>query len=82
MLSDELAALQLFTAKQQRELDVAVLVAFKGLVGRDVFCQAIFLIFIIEIPHRHRGEIPTFSRSCQEAGSTTASCRMRACSIR
>lgn len=47
-----------------------------------VFCQAIFLIFIIEIPHRHRGKIPTFSRSCQEAGSTTASCRMRACSIR
>ena len=49
---------------------------------KGVFCQAIFLIFIIEIPHRHRGKIPTFSRSCQEAGSTTASCRMRACSIR
>lgn len=33
MLPDELAVLQLFAAKQWRELDVAVLVAFKGLVG-------------------------------------------------
>ena len=47
-----------------------------------VFCQADFLIFVVGIPHRHRGKIPTFSGPCQEAGSTTASCRMRACSIR
>ena len=47
-----------------------------------VFCQADFPIFVVGIPHRHRGEIPTFSGPCQEAGSTTASCRMRACSIR
>ena len=48
----------------------------------NVFCQADFLIFVVGIPHRHRGKIPTFSGPCQEAGSTTASCRMRACSIR
>ena len=47
-----------------------------------VFCQADFPIFVVGIPHRHRGKIPTFSGPCQEAGSTTASCRMRACSIR
>ena len=50
--------------------------------GLTVFCQADFPIFVVGIPHRHRGEIPTFSGPCQEAGSTTASCRMRACSIR
>ena len=49
---------------------------------KNVFCQADFLIFVVGIPHRHRGKIPTFSGPCQEAGSTTASCRMRACSIR
>ena len=48
----------------------------------DVFCQADFPIFVVGIPHRHRGKIPTFSGPCQEACSTTASCRMRACSIR
>lgn len=48
----------------------------------NVFCQADFPIFVVGIPHRHRGKIPTFSGPCQEAGSTTASCRMRACSIR
>ena len=47
-----------------------------------VFCQADFPIFVVGIPHRHRGKIPTFSGPCQEACSTTASCRMRACSIR
>lgn len=47
-----------------------------------VFGQADFPIFVVGIPHRHRGKIPTFSGPCQEAGSTTASCRMRACSIR
>lgn len=48
-----------------------------------VFSQAFFPIFIIVRPHRHHGKFPTFiSRSCQDAGSTTASCRMRACSIR
>ena len=31
VLPDELAALQLFPAKQRRELDMAILVAFKGL---------------------------------------------------
>lgn len=48
----------------------------------SVFCQADFPFFVVGIPHRHRGKIPTFSGPCQEAGSTTASCRMRACSIR
>ena len=47
-----------------------------------VFCQADFLIFVVGIPHRHRGKIPTFSGPRQETGSTTASCRMRACFIR
>ena len=51
-------------------------------VGSPVFCQADFPIFVVGISHRHRGKIPTFSGPCQEAGSTTASCRMRACSIR
>lgn len=71
------------------EIDLEKIIDYKYLMdpaghysNQSVFCQAIFLIFIIEIPHRHRGKIPTFSRSCQEAGSTTASCRMRACSIR
>ena len=50
--------------------------------GSAVFCQADFPFFVVGIPHRHRGKIPTFSGPCQEAGSTTASCRMRACSIR
>ena len=51
--------------------------------GVTVFSQAFFPIFIIVRPHRHHGKFPTFiSRSCQDAGSTTASCRMRACSIR
>lgn len=35
VLPDELAALQLFPAKQRRELDMVILVAFKGLVGRE-----------------------------------------------
>lgn len=35
MLPDELAVLQHFPAKQRRELGMAILVAFKGLVGQE-----------------------------------------------
>lgn len=47
-LPDELAALQLFPAKQRRELDMAILVAFKGLVGRESgpFHEAVPLVLL------------------------------------
>lgn len=47
-----------------------------------VFRQAFFPIFVIPHPHCHHGKFLTFSRPCQDTDSTTASCRIRACSIR
>lgn len=79
------AVVQVVAAAQQDEgLGGEVFKVDARTVGREVavFCQADFPIFVVGIPHRHRGKIPTFSGPCQEAGSTTASCRMRACSIR
>ena len=65
-----------------------------GCNGRRLFLSCFFALLRMcflssGFPHfrrrnspSHRGKIPTFSGPCQEAGSTTASCRMRACSIR
>lgn len=48
VLPDELVALQFFPAKQRRELDMAILVAFKGLVSRESspFHEAVPLILL------------------------------------
>ena len=62
--------------------DLGVGVGGSGGISQTVFRQAFFPIFVIPHPHCHHRKFPTFSSPCQDTDSTTASCRIRACSIR